>query len=67
INVCWADVIAGKSNRRTAAPTFNLRCFGHCVRLTERHQGKPARHKSSLALAMGSSWALGGREILTQS
>ncbi|MRJ22930.1 hypothetical protein FRT60_21760 [Pseudomonas haemolytica] len=35
INVCWTDVFASKSNRRTAAPTFDLRCLEHFVHLTD--------------------------------
>ena len=42
LTVCWADAFASKSNRRTAAPTFYLRCFENFVHLTDRYQGKPA-------------------------
>ncbi len=62
----WADVIAGKSNRRTAAPTFNLRCFGHCVRLTEQRQGLPdkcsTQHQAVFLLPVSMSVLPQGRQ-----
>ncbi|MRJ39346.1 hypothetical protein FRT59_20545 [Pseudomonas haemolytica] len=47
LTVCWADAFASKSNRRTAAPTFYLRCVEHFVRLTA-----PFAQKSRIAASV---------------
>ncbi|AYG07708.1 hypothetical protein D7M10_11660 [Pseudomonas fluorescens] len=37
INACWADVFAAMRRSDKPAPTFDLHCFEHWVRLTDRH------------------------------
>ena len=57
--ICYCTTaFAGKP-----APTFDLRCFEYCVRLTDRHQGLPPMLLDQFAHALAGSQLSGSSPI----